>query len=242
MILTTNALSYSYNATTGSRTPDRVIESPGIAIQEHTIYSLLGENMSGKSTLLKILSGHLPTNELVVEVNGKQPRAYSPHHLRVAGVATCHQGDPLFPELSISENLLLGLQGLTCSGVNRKRAEDLLQKHVLRHPKATAHGIRASDPLAHLSGGLRALVRLLRALSWDFQVVLLDEPTAGLDSDTRHACFQLLADNLSSPRSAVFVSHIASEHEELKTLAYSKNIAYKAWHIVDCVLTDKIKG
>lgn len=229
-LLRVGPIDFSYSHKIG-RNPDQlVLQIPSLEVQAGTVYSLMGPNMSGKTTLIRILSGHLQVESSPVCLRETPVNPREPWNFRRLGVATCNQNDPLFPELSIWENILLGKP----LGVARDQSSERLGRRLLQE-KVLAKGddpkLTAEAPLAHLSGGFRTVVRLLRAVVWEFDLALLDEPTVGLDGRMRALFFEILAARLTPERAAVFVSHVQEEHGMLLQMASQNDLNYIPWRI-----------
>jgi len=163
--LTIEGLSAGY-----SRTP--VIRDVSLEVRLGEVVLLVGPNGAGKSTLLKAIVGELPRVAGRVTVLGSDVTGWGAAELTRVGVAYVPQQNDVFLPLSIFDNLLLG--GYLLSRRTRlERAEQLLGEF-------SALQAARSRPAGTLSGGQRKILALARALMLDPQVVILDEPTAGL--------------------------------------------------------------
>ena len=142
------------------------------------VHALLGENGAGKSTLIKVMSGVVQADKGAIFVDGVETRFSGPDEARRAGVATIYQELLLFPELSVAENIFLGHAPKARFGridltAMRERARTLL--HSLE-----IDDLDADETVGRLSVGNRQRVEILRALSLDARVLIMDEPTAAL--------------------------------------------------------------
>ena len=151
-----------------------------LSIAHNTVAGLLGPNGSGKSTLLAVVAGLRTPRSGEVRIFGEAP---GPARRRRVGVV--FQEQALDPVMTLWETLVLhgrlfGLGGNTL----RRRAEALLERFGLAS--------RRRDAVRTLSGGLRRRLELARALLPSPELLLLDEPTAGLDPDARRSFWQLL--------------------------------------------------
>jgi rhamnose transport system ATP-binding protein len=142
------------------------------------VHTLLGENGAGKSTLIKIVSGVYQPDLGSILVDGGEVRLASPDDARRTGVATIYQELLLFPELSVAENIFLGHAPLAGAGrldwrAMRAKADKLLASLEI-------DDLTADEIVGALSVGNRQRVEILRALSHDARIFIMDEPTAAL--------------------------------------------------------------
>ncbi len=163
-MLTVTSIDCGYGATT-------VLRDFSLRLEAGEILCLLGRNGAGKTTALKAVMGLLPLSAGSVSIDGTDisalPAEEAPRH----GIGYVPQGRRLFAELSVAENLEIGLMaGDGPEAPRRERALDLFP--VLRE--------RLSQRSGTLSGGEQQMLAIARALCLDPKVLLLDEPTEGL--------------------------------------------------------------
>ena len=131
---------------------------------------LLGRNGVGKTTLLKCLMGLLPAKEGAVNWEGQPITTFKPHQRVHAGIAYVPQGRRLFAEMTVAENIEIGLMARGKGKAEREAVLDLFP--ILRE--------RLKQRSGTLSGGEQQMLAMARALCLEPQVLLLDEPTEGL--------------------------------------------------------------
>jgi ribose transport system ATP-binding protein len=195
-----------------------VLRGVDLVVRRGEIHALVGQNGSGKSTFIKILSGyHPPDPGASLRVNGQEIRLPmhpdTPGHM---GVTFVHQDLGLFEDGTVLENLLVG-QYRTGFGwrvswpTERRRAREILDRYGLT--------VDPEAPLRTLSAVERTIVAIARALSKlpasEGALLVLDEPTARLPSDSVDAFFATVRGVVSSGNGVLFVSHRLEEVVEL---------------------------
>jgi NitT/TauT family transport system ATP-binding protein len=180
---------------------ERVVALHDVNVEIHAgeFVCLLGPSGCGKTTLLYALAGHLSPSGGRISVDGVQVKGPAPDRLLV------FQEPALFPWMTVRQNLVFPLRA---RGLSRDDAEARARAFV---PLVQLEGFE--DALPHqLSGGMRMRVQLARALAVDPAVLLMDEPFAALDAQTRGAMHLLLQRIwLRDRKTVVFVTHDVRE-------------------------------
>lgn len=149
---------------------------------------LVGPNGAGKSTVLHSIFGFTKISSGRVSVSGREVTRLSPSEkLRDAGIAYILQDNSVFPDMTVEENLLMGGYLLGDQGRARAAAERIFARYE-RLAK------RRSERARVLSGGERRLLEISRALIMDPKVLLVDEPSIGLEPRMIDMVFEILAD------------------------------------------------
>jgi ABC-type branched-subunit amino acid transport system ATPase component len=158
----------------------RALDDCSFEIAEGSVGALIGPNGSGKTTAFNVITGYQPADAGCLTFRGRTVRRPDPCRLQRLGLARTFQQARVFPALSVLENVVLGRNqswhGLLRRRVpapDRQRAEDLLEEFGL-----AAH---ADMPAGRLSYGQRKLLELASVLMAEPVLVLLDEPTAGIN-------------------------------------------------------------
>ncbi len=157
-----------------------------LAVEEGTVTCLVGPNGAGKSTVLRTLSGLLKPNAGRIVFAGKEIGGLSPARVLARGIVHVPQDRSLFPLMTVWDNLLMGGHSLRDRRAVARRAAEIAE----RFPLVTE---RRSEKAASLSGGQQKLVEIARALMLEPRLVLLDEPTMGLEPRARHLIFETIA-------------------------------------------------
>ncbi len=187
----------------------RALNGVSFDVREGEVHALLGENGAGKSTLIKIMSGVVQPTKGVILVDGVETVFSGPDDARRAGVATIYQELLLFPELSVAENIFLGHApkarfGRIDLAEMNARARTLLASLEI-------DDLDADDNVGRLSVGNRQRVEILRALSHEARVLIMDEPTAALTEADVTRLFQIVRRLKERGVAIVYISHRLDE-------------------------------
>jgi rhamnose transport system ATP-binding protein len=191
----------------------RALTDASIEVRAGEIHGLVGENGAGKSTLVRILTGAASPDDGEVEVDGQRVTTFTPAEGRRLGIVAIHQHPALFPDLSVAENLALGVErGRLLSRVNwtarRLKARDALTR--------VGADIDVDRDARSLSLPEQQLVEMARALSVQARLLILDEPTASLTPREVDRLFALLHELRAGGVAIIYISH---RLEELPRLA-----------------------
>nr|WP_145403393.1 urea ABC transporter ATP-binding subunit UrtE [Paenibacillus xylanexedens] len=166
----------------------RVLRGVNLEVLPGQVTCLMGRNGVGKTTLMKTLMGLLRTRAGSIQWNGRELASLEPSKRAKAGIGYVPQGREIFPQLTVKENLLLGLE-MSMSGV-RTFPEDVLEMFPVL---ASMYGRQGGD----LSGGQQQQLAFARALASRPGLLLLDEPTEGIQpsivEDIRRVILKLKA-------------------------------------------------
>lgn len=205
------------------------------------IHALMGENGAGKSTLIKVITGIYRPDSGMILLEGDEIRPHGSLDSQKLGIAAIYQHVTSFPDLSIAENIFMGNEIMKKSGMYnwkemRRRSNEILY--------SLGSDIDASKPMGSLSVAQQQLVEIVKALSRDARILIMDEPTASL---TKHECEELytIAENLrDSGVSIIFISH---RFEDMYKLADRVTVFRDAeyigtWNVNEISNADLIKA
>jgi len=173
------------------------------------VHALLGENGAGKSTLIKIISGVFPPDRGEVLVDGIQVDLARPDDARRAGIATIYQELLLFPELTVAENIFMG--HAPRAGFRRIDWRAMHQKTNALLASLEIHDLQADRIVGSLSVGNRQRVEILRALSQDARILIMDEPTAALTEYDVTRLFDIVRKLKARGVAVIYISHRLDE-------------------------------
>jgi rhamnose transport system ATP-binding protein len=191
----------------------QALKRASLELRAGEVHALVGENGAGKSTLIKILTGAVQPDGGEIELNGSRLEKLTPSAAKALGIAAIYQQPALFAELTVAENIALGLERAGRWGRVDWRA---------RHARAQALLARVGariDPEAEagdLSMPQQQLVEIARALGADARVLILDEPTASLSKEDTDNLFRVVRELRAQGVGMIYISH---RLEELPTIA-----------------------
>ncbi len=188
------------------------LSDANLDVQSGETLALVGANGSGKSTLSKIINGVVVLDGGQLLLDGKSVNFPSPQAAKKLGISTVFQELSLIPQMTVAENIWLGREPLRRSGLVdakevRRRTEELLAlfegtfKSAL-HPDAS---------VASLSPDEKQIIEILKGISFDPRLIILDEATASLDSRQVERLFELVLKWKAAGKAVIFVSHRMEE-------------------------------
>ena len=187
----------------------QALRSASLELRAGEVHALVGENGSGKSTFVKVLSGVHRPDAGSLSLAGSTIRAFrTPSRALRAGIATVFQEVHVVPPRSVLENIWLGVDGLFRNGapaeVKRDRARTVISELMAEPPPL-------DTPVEALSLSERQACCIARALVRGPQVLILDEATSALDVETRDRLFKILRALAARGGSVIFISHRMDE-------------------------------
>ena len=213
------------------------LDNLNMEIQPGTIHSLIGPNGAGKTTLVNVLSGFYRPNGGGISFVGRQVAGWSAHRMAAHGVARTFQATRLFPQLTVLENVMVGLhlhldQGLAAALLRTSglRAEERrAQAQALAALEFVGFPGDPVDSAASLAFGHKRLVEIARALAARPMLLLLDEPAAGLTSGEIEDLNRLITRTRDLGVTVLLIEHhmdlVMEISDHITVLDYGKKIA-----------------
>ena len=161
-----------------------ILNGVSIDVAQGEIVTVVGPNGAGKSTLIKTIFGLLKPRQGSILLRGEEISGDKPHTITRRGMSYVPQLENIFPSLTVEENLEVG-------SLDRSRSREQMDYMYELFPRL---GERRRQTVGTMSGGERQMVAMARALMTDPQVLLLDEPSAGLAPAFVEAIFEKIAD------------------------------------------------
>jgi branched-chain amino acid transport system ATP-binding protein len=162
-----------------------VLKGVDLDVEERTITCVIGPNGAGKSTVLKVLSGLLRPSRGTITLVGEDVSARTPRSILDHGVVHVPQERSLFASMSVWDNVLMGGYVMKARAAAAK-IEEIADRFPLVRERRHAHA-------GSLSGGEQKIVEIARAMMLDPRLILMDEPSMGLDPKARHVVFGAIA-------------------------------------------------
>jgi galactofuranose transport system ATP-binding protein len=185
----------------------RALSGVDFSLRKGEIHALMGENGAGKSTLIKVLTGVYPRDSGEILFNGKPFSANSPMDAQEKGISTVYQEINMVPNLSVTENLLLGHQPTRLGRIDWKasheRAEAILERLGLELDVRQLLGI--------YSLAQQQMVAIGRSLELSEGILILDEPTSSLDLAETEQLFAVMRQLRGEGYGIVFVTHFLDQ-------------------------------
>ena len=190
----------------------KILDKVNFDVQEGEVHILVGENGAGKSTLMKILGGIIPQDEGKVELFGQEVHFKNPKEAEAMGIGFIHQELNLCPNLTVAQNLFLGREEkknklFTDRKGMYEKSREMLQK--------LGFTIDPHTLVRDLSTAQQQIVEIVKAISYDSRIVIMDEPTASLTEKEIDHLFDIIQQMQKQNISVIYISH---RFEELKEI------------------------
>jgi ribose transport system ATP-binding protein len=190
------------------------LDEANLEIRRGEVHALLGENGAGKSTLIKLLSGVYQPDGGSISVRGKKVHLTDPHRAQALGITTIYQEHSLAPDLSAIENMFLGREMRTAGPLLNEKAMQARAQQLWAEFGGDPEDLKR--PVSMLGGLKQRLIEIIKALAFDAELIIMDEPTAALPDEERD---NLLAHIRKMRDSGIAVLLVTHRLEELSSVA-----------------------
>ena len=182
-----------------------------LTVEPGEVHALLGENGAGKSTLMNQLYGLLQPDEGEVLVDGVARTFRSPRDAIAAGIGMVHQHFMLVPVFTVAENIALGAEKARAGFLDRRRA----RREVLEVSERYGLPVDPDALVENLPVGAQQRVEIVKALTRDVDLLILDEPTAVLTPQETGELLAVMRSLAAAGKSIVFITHKLKEVKEI---------------------------
>lgn len=193
---------------------------PGVQALDHVslgvnggeVHAIVGENGAGKSTLMKIAAGLYQSDDGQVVLKGQPVDIKSAGQALSLGIAMVPQELNLVPEMTVAENILLGIEPRNSLGVIDRRQLHRRASEILA---SLGVGMDTYQKVKHLSVAEQQMVQIARALAFDCHILIMDEPTAPLSEREKNALFERIRRLRELDNTILYISHRMEEIFEI---------------------------
>jgi ABC-type sugar transport system ATPase subunit len=186
----------------------RALDNVDFDLLPGEVHALVGENGAGKSTLIKIFGGLLRPTAGNVLLSGQHVHFDNPLQSQEAGISVITQEFNLVPQLTVAENIFLGREPRRRGGLLDRRAINTRSAQVLRE---LGLNVSVSQRVEYLGVGDKQMVEIAKALSREFRIIIMDEPTAALNAGEVERLFAIIANLRQRGIAVLYVSHRLNE-------------------------------
>ena len=179
-----------------------------IHVRPGSVHAVMGENGAGKSTLMKILAGNIQPNEGEIRVKGQPRHFHNPRDATKAGIAMIHQELLLVPDMTIAENIWIGREplgrlGIVDHGELSQRTRVLLERLGI--------GLDPERRLGSLTVANQQMVEIAKAVSYDSEILIMDEPTSAITDKEVDHLFDIIRQLKAEGKSILYITHKMNE-------------------------------
>ena len=188
------------------------LNAVSLSVSPAEVIGLVGENGAGKSTLMKVLGGVVAPDAGVIRTDGIEHQALTVHDAMASGIAFVHQELNLFENLDVAANVFIGREMLT-GGFLKLVDTRALQRRVQPRLERLGCDFGPDTMVETLSLAQRQLVEIVKALSLEARLVIMDEPTSSLTLTETERLLRVIAGLKAEGVSVIFISHRLGEVE-----------------------------
>ncbi len=183
------------------------LDNAALCVNKGEVHALVGENGAGKSTLMKVLSGIYKKDGGSIKFRGNEVEPTDPRHAQTLGIGIIHQELNLMPHLTVAQNIFIGKEptkGLFIDqGSENKQAKEMLS--------ALNIDIDPSIKAGRLTVAMQQMVEIAKALSYNSELLIMDEPTAALTESEIQELFKVIRDLRDKGHGIIYISHRLDE-------------------------------
>jgi len=185
------------------------LENVNFEVYPGEVVGLLGDNGAGKSTLIKIITGyHQPDPGGEIYFHGKKVENLTVPKARALGVETVYQEKALADDQSVWRNIFMGREIADRFGfLDIKQMRAVTQRLMTEHMGFTSKAVNPDTPVRTMSGGERQGIAITRALYFEAELIILDEPTMALSLSETRKVLDFIANIPKAGKAGIFIDH-----------------------------------
>jgi len=185
----------------------KALDNVSLRIRPGSVHALMGENGAGKSTLMKCLIGIYRPDKGTIRIKGEPVQFQDTMDALRSGISMIHQELNLVPHMTVAENIWLGREpmkfGFVDHALLNRQTQELLNKLNIR--------LKADRMVGELSIAAQQMVEIAKAVSWNSDVVIMDEPTSALTETEVAHLFTIIRDLREQGKAIIYISHKMDE-------------------------------
>ena len=185
----------------------RAVNDVSFDIKRNVVHCLVGENGAGKSTLIKILTGAYERTSGEILLSGQEYCAKNPKDAREKGISTLFQELNVVDQLTVEENLTLGLEDTFCGFL---RKTDKVKK-IIAVLKDLEPSINPKERVCRLSVAKKQIIEIAKAVAAETDIIIMDEPTAALSESEINRLFAIIKRLRDKGVTVIYISHRLDE-------------------------------
>jgi len=191
----------------------KALDEVSLYIKPGEVHALMGENGAGKSTLMKIVTGIYQKDEGEIFIDGERAIIKDPKAALDLGISMIHQELNQIVDMTVAENIFLGKE--PCHGrshvINRRKQKELVRS-LLHH---TGISINPNARIGDLSIAERQMVEIVKAVSYNSRIIIMDEPTSAITDKEVAKLFGIIRNLTSKGVAIIYISHKMDEIFEI---------------------------
>ncbi|MGP2447640.1 sugar ABC transporter ATP-binding protein [Pantoea stewartii subsp. indologenes] len=185
----------------------KALDNVSLRVRPGTVHALMGENGAGKSTLMKCLIGMYRPDQGAIKIKGEPVQFRDTMDALRSGISMIHQELNLVPHMTVAENIWLGREPVKFGFVDHARLNEETQQLLSR----LNIRLKADRLVGELSIASQQMVEIAKAVSWNSDIVIMDEPTSALTETEVAHLFTIIRDLREQGKAIVYISHKMDE-------------------------------
>ncbi|WP_313689799.1 MULTISPECIES: sugar ABC transporter ATP-binding protein [unclassified Pantoea] len=185
----------------------KALDNVSLRVKPGSVHALMGENGAGKSTLMKCLIGMYRPDKGTIRIKGEPVQFQDTMDALRSGISMIHQELNLVPHMTVAENIWLGREPMKYGFVDHtllnQQTQQLLNKLNIR--------LKADRMVGELSIAAQQMVEIAKAVSWNSDIVIMDEPTSALTETEVSHLFTIIRDLREQGKAIIYISHKMDE-------------------------------